>query len=62
MSELIRKLKEVEGYLFDREMEEYSDIVGAVRQKIEKDEQKLRIEVEVRFEAMMLDPLCGGLT
>ena len=27
--------------------------------KIERDKQKLKIEVELKFEAMMLDPLCG---
>ena len=60
MSELIEKLKEIEAYLFNREMEDYSDIIGEVIQKIEWDEQKLKIEVERKFEAMMLDPLCGG--
>jgi len=61
MSELIKKLQEVEAYLFNREMEDYSNVIGEIIQKIEWDEQKLKIEVEVRFEAMMLDPLCGGL-
>jgi len=60
MSNLLEKLKEVEAYLFDREMECYADVVEEAIQELEKSKKKLELEIELAQEAIELDPLCGN--